>query len=126
MLTDKRLTVIARWFNAVNKRDLVALDQLADELYTPDFVEHCPNLSNSEPGPEGVKKGVRDMINRNPDINLDVDDILVDGEKVTTRLTARGNDRTTGKPIDLVILAIDRFDGDKIAEEWEIVAAGKW
>ena len=63
---------------------------------------------------------------RNPDINIEVDEILVDGDNIITRLTAKGNDQTTRKPVDLVILAIDRFVGDKIAEEWEIVAPGKW
>ena len=57
MLADKRVENLRRWFSAVNKKDLHAIDLLADEIYTPDFIEHDPGMPDFEPGLAGLKKG---------------------------------------------------------------------
>jgi hypothetical protein len=31
------------------------LERLADELFTPDFMEHDPRMPDFEPGPAGIK-----------------------------------------------------------------------
>lgn len=126
MPNDPRVEKMRRWGLAFNKKDLDALDQLADEIYTPDVVGHDPDMPNAETGLTALKKWIRVIMGRNPDMHMDVDDFFVDGDYVITRATLKANDQTSGKPNDLVMLAIDRYVGDKIAEGWSIVVPGKW
>jgi len=47
-----------------------------------------------------------------------IDDQLVDGEKVVTRMTASVKVRATGEPITLIGINIARIVSGKILEEW--------
>jgi predicted SnoaL-like aldol condensation-catalyzing enzyme len=47
-----------------------------------------------------------------------VEDQLVDGEKVVTRMTAHVHSRDTGEPITLLGINIARILDGKIVEEW--------
>ena len=47
-----------------------------------------------------------------------VEDQLVDGEKVVTRMTAHVHSRETGEPITLLGINIARIIDGKIVEEW--------
>lgn len=47
-----------------------------------------------------------------------IEDQLIDGEKVVTRMTARVRSRETGEPVTLVGINIARIVDGKIVEEW--------
>ena len=47
-----------------------------------------------------------------------IEDQLVDGEKVVTRMTARVRSRETGEPITMLGINIARIVDGKIVEEW--------
>ena len=47
-----------------------------------------------------------------------IEDQLVDGEKVVTRMTAHVQIRETGEPVTLLGINIARIVGGKLVEEW--------
>jgi predicted SnoaL-like aldol condensation-catalyzing enzyme len=126
MSTEKNKATNLRWIDAMNKKDLNELDKLADEIFTADFIEHDPGTPDMERGQAGIKKWVRQVLKDNPDMHVTLEDQMADGDKVAGRATVKFTDAATGKPVNLLILSIDRFVGDKIAEEWELVVPGQW
>jgi steroid delta-isomerase-like uncharacterized protein len=97
---------------------------LIDEMYTPDFVWHEPDQDIQ--GSEEAKQFVATFLEAFPDLNVTVEDEIAEGDKVVTRWTIRGTHQgelmgiaPTEKQIELKGITIHRFEGDKIAEEWE-------
>jgi predicted ester cyclase len=120
MSTEGNKAVLRRWFEALNKGGISALEKLADELFTADFVLHDPAFPGLPPGPEGVKQFVRGVLQSMPDIHMTFEDMVAEGDRVASRAIVSGTDATTGKLVRLLVMAIDRFVGGKIAEEWEL------
>jgi len=120
MSTEKNKAVIRRQLGAFGPGNLKLLEQLADELYTADYVVHDPGSPGLPPGPEGVKLFVRGLLTTFPDARITVEDQIAEGDKVTTRFTMRGTDASTGKPVTMQVLCLSRFVGGKIAEEWQL------
>jgi ketosteroid isomerase-like protein len=96
------------------------LDQLADELYTADYVLHDPGAPDRPPGPEGMKQFARGALKSWPDLNVTIEDLVAEGDRVASRITVSGTDASTGKPWRLLGMSIIRFVGGKIAEEWQL------
>jgi ketosteroid isomerase-like protein len=115
---------VLRWLEAVNSRDLSAIDRVADEFFTADYVWHFPGLTGQQPGPAGVKSIYREILAGNPNMKITLEDLLVDGDKVAGRCTVRRTDPATGKPQRCPELDISRMVGDKTAELWELL--GPW
>ena len=115
---------ILRWLEAVNSRDLSAIDRVADEFFTDDYVWHFPGVIGLQPGPAGMKSVMREILAGNPNMKITLDDLLVEGNKVATRCTIRRTDPDTGKPQRCSDLVISRMVGDKAAEDWELL--GPW
>ena len=126
MSTEPNKSVLLRWIDAMNKKDVTVLEKLADELFTVDFVNHDPSFPDMEPGPAGVKKFVHWVLKGSPDIQITVHDMMADGDKVISRFTLNFTDATTREPVSLLVIGIDRFVGGQIAEEWELGVPGKW
>jgi len=121
MSTEQNKAVLARIVAAVNERSLEKLDELADKLFTDDYVLHIPGFADLSPGPAGFKLFMRKVLAAMPDLRLVEDDMLAEGDTVATRWTGRGTDLSQQKTVTLVILMISRFVDGKIAEEWELV-----
>jgi len=109
--------------------------RLTDELWNKGNVDICDevfatNCSFHDPsfpidGINGMKEQVRELRAANPDLHLDVHDVLVDGDMTAWRWTmggtARGEFRglpATGKTYVMTGMGIDKWDGDRIVEEW--------
>ena len=63
-----------------------------------------------------------------PDLQVDVEDLVADGEKLVTRYTVHGRHHgelmgipATGKQISISGIAIDRFENGQSIEHWEII-----
>ena len=61
-----------------------------------------------------------------PDLNVTLEDVIAEGDKVVTRWTIRGTHQgelmgiaPTEEQIALKGITIHRIEADKIAEEWE-------
>jgi steroid delta-isomerase-like uncharacterized protein len=98
-----------------------------DELLATDYVNHTPSTPNPPPGPGGLKPIVTAIRSAFPDLRFDIEDILVDGDKVAVRVRMRGTHQrslfglpATGKTVDVEQINIEHFVGSKIREHWRV------
>jgi steroid delta-isomerase-like uncharacterized protein len=100
------------------------------ELMADGMVEH-EDLPGFAPDKAGVLAFFRMMVAAFPDMRMTPDDVLVDGDKAVARVTATGTHKgdfmgmpPTGKPIDVQVIDIMRYDGDgMVAEHWGVFDA---
>lgn len=100
------------------------------EHVAEDFVEHQEN-----PGFERSKAGVTRMLRMYraafPDLRMEAEDVLVDGDKVVARVRVTGTHQgafmgmpATGKFVDVQLIDIIRFGHDGLAREhWGVFDA---
>ena len=100
--------------------DIVA----ADALLHPEFSLHTP-LPTSGPGIEAMNNVIITCRAAFHGLQVTVDDIMAEGDKVTARFTARGVHNgefmglpATGKGITMTGIEIFRIKDGKIAELW--------
>jgi steroid delta-isomerase-like uncharacterized protein len=103
-----------------SKGDLAA----ADALLHPGFSLHTP-LPTPGPGIEAMNNVITTCRAAFHGLQVTIDDIMADGNKVTARFTARGVHKgdfmglpPTGKAITLTGIEIFRIENGKIAELW--------
>ena len=89
---------------------------------TPDFYDHD--------GPKGKPAGVeedermmRSMYELMPDLQLTIEDMVAEGDRVVCRNIWRWRDATSGKPMEFHGFVEWRFEGNRIAERWATVTA---
>ena len=100
-------------------------DHVAD-----DFVEH-DRTPGFEPGKEGVKQMFHTYRAAFPDLCLEAEDVLVEGDKVVARVRATGTNQgefmgmpATGRSVDVQLIDIIRFGEDGLAREhWGVFDA---
>ena len=97
---------------------------VADEIIAADFVDHDP-VSGQRSGLDGYKEMVGAFRAAFPDLRVKNEDVIVEGDKVVARWTARGTHRgalmnipPTGRQVTLKGVDILRIEGGKIAERW--------
>ena len=99
---------------------------LADEIYSPDFVDNDPAAPEEmRRGPEGVKAQAAMYKAAFPDISITVEDQVAEGDKVVTRWTVKGTHEgelmgvpATGKSVSITGITISRIADGKVEEEW--------
>jgi steroid delta-isomerase-like uncharacterized protein len=98
---------------------------LADELFTPNYDHHDSSTPDVGRGPESEKKRVTLYRTAFPDIRLNIEDIIAEGETVMARWSCRGTHKgdlsgiePTGKPFNISGVSIARFANGKMAEGW--------
>jgi steroid delta-isomerase-like uncharacterized protein len=96
-----------------------------DELFASDFKEHQNGVEPSTL--EGLKTMIRELRSVLPDLNVTIEDITADGDKVWARLVGRGTHRgnfmgvpPTGKAVTVDIIDVCRFEEGKIVEHWGV------
>jgi steroid delta-isomerase-like uncharacterized protein len=99
--------------------------ELADELLTPDFVEHEGPPGATQRGPEAVKRTVQWLRSAFDDISYDVEDLFGDGDRVALRVTMHGTHArefmgqpATGKRFSVKQIHIFRMADGRVAEHW--------
>lgn len=113
-------SIYPRLADAVNQRDLDALD----ELIAPDIINHGSD-PNDPPGAERFKRSFRSLIATCPDLRVTVEQQVAQGDWVAVRWTDRGTDTggfwgrpPTGKEVLLTGIDLIRVEGGRIAERW--------
>jgi steroid delta-isomerase-like uncharacterized protein len=97
-----------------------------EELIAPDYVGHPSGPDETTRGPEGVGDYIARLRAGVPDLTMTVEDQLSDGDKVTTRWTARGTHSgalmgigATGRTATVTGITIQRVGaGGQIVEGW--------
>lgn len=106
-----------------NTGDLTAIER----VYDPRFVAHFPDSSNfpHREGQDHVRTGITRIREAFPDWFEEVQDLLVDGDKVVTRYLSTGTHRgefyglaPTGRRIAIREISIYRIERDRIVEQW--------
>jgi steroid delta-isomerase-like uncharacterized protein len=99
---------------------------LADDLIVPDFVDHDSAMPEEVHGVEGYKELVRMYRSAFPDLHVEVEDQVAEGDKVATRWRANGTHEgeiagvpATGNWVEITGMEISRISGGKIAETWD-------
>ena len=115
--TNKLL--VRKMVEAINTRNLVALD----ELMASDLVLHMH--AQQTQGWNINKRVIEDEIKAFPDFHITIEDIIADGEKVWVRFTETGTHRgtyhgfaPTGNTLSYTVVAIWRTIEGKIVEGW--------
>lgn len=108
----------------VNKGNMA----VADEIFAEDFVLHIGRGTFSNQGPEVPKKVFTILRTGFPDLNLTIDDMISEGDKIAVRFSGNGTHKgefmgvpPTGKKVFFSVIDIFRFVGGKIAEVWSIL-----
>jgi steroid delta-isomerase-like uncharacterized protein len=123
MTDDAQIALIARAVEAVNRSDLAAVDR----LFSPDFVDPNPARAGLSPGPEGIRLVWGLLRAAFPDLAVQVEDLLVDGDKVVIRARAEGTHEgafmgmpATGKQVAIGVIDINRIEDGRLAERWAV------
>jgi predicted ester cyclase len=96
------------------------------ELVADDFVEH-EKMPGAPEGRAAVEWFVTVFRSGVPDVRAEVDDLIVEGDKLVARSTWSGTHDgelfgmpATGKPFTMDVIDIVRFDGDRVVEHWGV------
>jgi predicted ester cyclase len=80
------------------------------------FIDHDP-APGRKGDRDGFMEGVKEMQAVFPDLHVTQDDLLVDGDKVTARLTVKGTG-AGGQPLDTTEIQVFRIRDGRIIERW--------
>lgn len=119
-------TICRRWFEEVwNERRIGTID----ELMKPDSVGHMEG--GDVKGPEEFKKVHGEFLSAFPDLKVQIDDVVSDGETVVARWSVRGTHRgegfglaVSGLPVSFRGMTWLRVRDGKILEGWDNWNAG--
>jgi len=119
MTLDENRTLVRRWYEeVVNTGDASRVA----EFIAPDYVEVHNNVRYPI-GLEGAREHVLGVRRTYPDLHLDIEQQIAEGEWVATRVTARGTHagvwlgmRPTGKKVEMTGVNLDRVVDGRIVE----------
>ena len=125
MAVQDNIAIIKYAIQAVNDRDLVA----AAKSVTPDYIRHdlVGAIVAQQKGREGATNFLQTLIQAFPNLLIHIEDIFASGDRVTARYGFSGTHEgelfgiaPTGVSVDFNGITIYRFEGDKIAEAWQL------
>lgn len=100
--------------------------EVADETVAEDMVEH-EQFPGLEPGREGFKSFVTMLREAFPDLQVTVEDMIAEGDRVAARVTMRGTHQgeflgidPTGNQIAVPVVDILRFADGMGIEHWGV------
>jgi ketosteroid isomerase-like protein len=99
------------------------IDHVA-EWFTEDFKLHDPSIGGFRAGHDGARDMLRSLAEQVPSARIDVLDMVEEGNKVAVLWLFSG--KKDGRPVHMPVVAIYRFEGDRLAEDWGIAAKSEW
>jgi steroid delta-isomerase-like uncharacterized protein len=122
MTTEQNKALVKRaWDEVFNQKKLTVVD----ELFTSDYIYHGPQGQEFR-GTESLKQLLSHYLEAFPDLHIDIEDLIAEGDKVVSRVISRGTHKgelqgiaPTGKKVSLRTIMISRIAGGKFAEDWE-------
>jgi predicted ester cyclase len=89
---------------------------------TADFYDH-DGPGGKPTGVEGDEAMMRAMYGLFPDLQITIEDMIAEGDKVVCRNRWEGTNAKTGSRMEFHGFVEWRFEGDKIAERWATVTS---
>jgi C-1 hydroxylase len=113
---EENKAIVRRWFDALNKKDLAILDEIA----VPDYFDRTRQLR----GLESIKQLINMVFKSFPDYHEAIEEIIAEGDKVWTRETVTGTNTgeylglaPTGKKFTTTAINIWRLVDGKVVEK---------
>ena len=120
MSAEDNKAIVRRAYDAINQNDLDALDEMVDSVIT----DHDP-APGQGPVLEGVKQYFSSLHTAFPDVHMDVEDMIAEGEKVVARVSVSGTHQgeflgiaPTGNQVAIKGIDILRIVDGKVVEHW--------
>lgn len=120
MYTEENKAIVRQFFEEGPSKGNI---KAANELLSPDFAMHVP--LPAPPGIEGINEVITTCRAAFEHLNVTIEDMVAEGDKVVARFTAQGVHKgsfmglpATGKPITMTGIEIFRIKDGKIAELW--------
>jgi steroid delta-isomerase-like uncharacterized protein len=124
MNSERNKAIVRRWSEELWSRGDLAV---ADEIISPDYVRHDPGDPFPARGPEDVRRIVTMLRSMLPDLTIEVNEIVAEGDMVASRYTATATDTRgymgrppTGKRIRTSAMQMFRLADGKIVESWAV------
>ena len=114
MIEDQNRQVASRLFDEVFNRQSLSV---IDELYDPDVVDQSA-FPDQAPGVAGIKSAINGFFEIFDDLQITVEDVIAEDDKVVTRELWRGIHKPTGKAAKGTVIHIFRIREGRIADEW--------
>jgi predicted ester cyclase len=119
MSAEENKEVVRREIEEVwHKKNLMVID----DIYDSHFVNHSP-FPDTTFDREGIRHGIENVLNAFPDIELTIEDLIAENDKVVERVTATGTHKgkfmgiiPTNKQVTFPVITINRFTDGKIIE----------
>lgn len=99
---------------------------VVDETFASDYTEHNPR-PGQEVGIDGYKSGVSMMRTAFPDLHLDLQDIIAEGDRVAIRYTLHGTHEgdligvpPSGNSVSSDGMVFARIHDGKVVERWGV------
>lgn len=120
MSTEDNKKLVRRFYREIDEGNIDAMDELVAE----DYIDHSPPPFPVPPGREGVKQAFRIFWAATPGTH-DIEDQIAEGDKVVTRMTARGVHEgdlpgipATGNHLEMTATVIHRIEDGRLVEKW--------
>ena len=104
----------------INQKNL----DLADELFSDEHKLY-PESAGVGRGPEGMKQAFAGLHEEFPDIHVDIESIVAEGDTVAIRLTFSGTHAPSGEKAVWPEMVFARFSEGKAVESWEVTDTGR-
>ena len=104
----------------INQKNL----DLADELFSEEHKLY-PESAGVGRGPEGMKQAFAGLHEEFPDIHVDIESIVAEGEMVAIRLTFSGTHASTGERAVWPEMVFARLSEGKAVESWQVTDTGR-
>jgi steroid delta-isomerase-like uncharacterized protein len=121
MATEDNKALVRRWFAELDRGNLAVIEELIPE----DYIDHNPAIGGLGTGREGIRAYVEMLRAAFPDTVHVIEDQMADGDKVMTRLTARGTFlreilgyAPTGRLVTVSGIAVHRIAHGQLVEHW--------
>jgi steroid delta-isomerase-like uncharacterized protein len=110
-----------RWFTEVMNE---GNEGVLDEITSPNFVDHDP-LPGTSADRDGLHDFIKQIRSAFPDLEANIDDMLVEGDQIAIRSTVRGTHEgdfmgipATGKKVEVANYDFVRIENDQAVEHW--------
>jgi steroid delta-isomerase-like uncharacterized protein len=120
-MEDENKALVRRFYEEIDRGHIDAMDELVAEEYINHDPPPFPGLA---PGREGLKQAFRMFWDGTPGTHT-IEDQVAEGDKVVTRIRARGRHEgelagipPTGNEMDVTATAIHRIEDGRIVEHW--------
>ena len=121
MSAEQNKSIVRRWIEeGWNKHNVAVIDQ----VYAPNYVEHEPEPQTVNSS-EALKQYVGAYLTAFPDLNLSIEDLIAEGDKVVWRFQSMGHQNgpflgmpPTGKAGNITGIVIFRLENSRIVEGW--------